>query len=232
MERAPVPVSVTVCGPDPSSAVMSQASERAPSGSGANRTVWASDAPASTVVPSTREVVAVKPVPLAGGFDFVIVSALPPVLVNLKVAAALEPATTGPNAIVDGVISRRPGVPALPDTGTSTIPALVATSSSPVNNPTAVGANVAVTVRPSPGPITDPTAGGFVTVYGGPGRVAPVIVSEAAPVFINTAVPRAGGPFTATPPKLRAGGVAASWAAADCPVPVSPIGTDPRRSPR
>jgi hypothetical protein len=98
---------------------------------GVNATVSTSDSPGSTVLPSGSEVVAANSPPL-GGFDLVIVTAVPPVFVTVNDLVAVVPAATAPYSTCSPVICRSPGAPALPESAIAALPALVSSPISPL----------------------------------------------------------------------------------------------------
>src|SRR5262252_7162360 len=101
------------------------------------------------VEPSSKVVWATK-APRAGGFDLEIVKSRPPVFWRVKLIVFGLPVTTVPKSRLIGVITRLPGVPEAPASGTVTLPPSVATESALVNEPAFVGENLTLNVVEAP----------------------------------------------------------------------------------
>jgi|HubBroStandDraft_3_1064219.scaffolds.fasta_scaffold917487_1 hypothetical protein len=91
----PVPENEIVQGPEASSALTIHVSVTFPTTEGVKTTASVRVSPGVSVVPSESWVEALKG-PVAGGFDFVIVRFVPPVLDTVNDRVELEPTATDP----------------------------------------------------------------------------------------------------------------------------------------
>src|SRR3954471_15267709 len=206
----PLPVNVIARSPPPSLPLMVHVSERLPVAVGAKATFSVTVAPGAITVASGSDVVALNPMPPAGGFDFVIKRADPPVFLIVNDRDATPPTNVGPNATVVGVNAMTGGGAAVPDIGRSRSPADGWSVSTSSHEPTTAGENVPVTTTDASDGITAPAAGRPLTANGAAGRSMLLIVTSVAPTFAMLADRVTGVPPAAAPPKLITGGVASS----------------------
>ena len=170
----------------------------------------------------------------AGGFDFVMVIAVPPVFVILTVVVTVAPMRIAPRYVAVRLTDRcAPGV-ALAETGTLTVRVPGAAASElnwivPVNTPPARGVKVTVATTLPPGGIGVPAGGISSTVKfdDGGGTEPPLTCSTVAPTFENAIDAEIGLPPIATPPRLNWPGNTARSPVASCPKPSSATGTSP-----
>src|SRR5262249_2812876 len=155
----PSPDMLTVISPCSPLALMVHWSFTPPDFDGLNCTWSVTVCPGSMPAPSWRLSTAVKPTPVAGGFDLVTSTRESPVFFTWNSITLLCPTGTAPKNSPWGETSSFPGSAAVPETGTSPGPAEVSSFISSVNVPTAMGANVTVTVTDVLGPSVVPAPG-------------------------------------------------------------------------
>src|SRR5579863_3064822 len=221
-DRTPVPVNSTCCNPVSSLLLMTHASPALPGAVGVKLTTSDTLAPGAIVVPSSSRVCAANSPP-KGGFDFEIVTVVPPVLVIVKLFVAVVPTATDPKSLLSLVICRWPGAPALPDTPRIALPPLLSISSVLLKTPVEVGSNARVTVTDPPGGIDSSTLGKPLALNGGFGGWMAVIVTGVAPALLNVALPESSLP-TVVPPSDTSDWFTVSRPVAACPVPASENG--------
>src|SRR5665811_1715222 len=160
-----MPVNLTSCRPVVSSALISHSPLATASSLGAKLTCSVTLSPAWIVVPSCSDVPAVNAPPI-GGFDFVIVAAVPPSLVIVKDLVALAPSATGPYWRTSSLMCSAAGEPATAESDACASPADVSKPTWLSKCPSVVGLNATLTVSSSPGPSLCGNEGSPVTVNG------------------------------------------------------------------
>ncbi len=144
--------------------------------------------PGLMVVPSGSEVRAENSPP-DGGFDFVIVTAVPPVLVRVKDLSTVSPTATDPKLVLSGSTVSAPAAPALPVNTIDSLPPLDSTPSVPSNSPPCLGSKFTVTLIEAPGSSLLPATGSPLALNGAPGAMTLLIVSGPPPRLLIVTVP-------------------------------------------